>query len=133
MDGYWNGEPAKFVGVIYQVSPPQVATWWQAMYIGEERQGIEITYSGETWIIDNEYGDGFFKVTRGMGSPRCPHRSIDAPMKLREIPESEINKILDKIGLEGERLKFDKWLEENYPEQARKSKALREAFKNKKF
>ena len=123
--GYWNGEPATIKGVIYEVTKPETPTWWQAMHVGKQRQGLQISYSGSVWIIDNEHGDGFFKVTRGMGSPRCGHKSIHNPKFLHYIPADQINRIVDVESIRLESEAHDKWLSENYPEQFAKSQALR--------
>lgn len=125
MKGYWNGEPATFKGVTYEVTKPATETWWQSQYIGQRRQGIEITYEGATWIIDNQNGDGFFKVTRGMGSPRCPHKSIDNPINLEYLNDSEINKMLDTEGLKTESDAHRNWMKENHPELYERSESLR--------
>jgi len=124
--GYWNGESATIKGVVYEVTEPERPTWWQAMHVGKQRQGLQISYSGSVWIIDNEHGDGFFKVTQGMGSPRCGHKSIDNPTLLHYISVDQINKTIDVEAIRLESEAYDKWMSENHPESFAKSQALRE-------
>ena len=125
MKGFWNGERATFKGVTYEVTKPEVSTWWQSRFIGQRRQGIEVTYEESTWIIDNQHGDGFFKVTRGMGSPRCPHKSIHNPINVEYLNDSEINKMLDTEGLKAESDAHRDWMKENHPELYERSETLR--------
>lgn len=134
MKGYWNGEPATFVGVEYEVKEPEVNTWWQAQYVGEIRQGIEITYGGESWIIDNEHGDGFYKVTRGMGSPRCPHKSVSniSDNDFTYISDENINTVLDKDMISVEHESHQCYLREHFPEAYKRSQALIKSMKSNK-
>ena len=126
LKGYWNGEPAQFVGVVYEVPEPEIKTWWLAMFIGQRRQGIQVNYGSQVFVIDNEHGDGYYKVTRGMGSPRIGHKSTGGAQRLFRIPEDEINKIVDKEALKKEDELHDEFLKKNHPESYERSKALRE-------
>lgn len=131
MKGYWNGEDATFKGVTYEVTEPDVPTWWQGQYVGQRRHGIEVTYGGSVWIIDNEHGDGFYKVTRGMGSPRCPHKSIHNPINVEHLDDSKINMILDIEGIKVEQEAHREWMKKNYPEDFKRSEALRKSINHK--
>lgn len=133
LDGFWNGEPAKFRGVIYEVVEPDIKTWWFAQFVGKRRQGIEIEYGNQTWIIDNKHGDGFYKVTKGLGSPRVGHKSTGGATSLYCIPENEINKAVDVQGLKKEKELHDSWMKENHPKEHEKSKALKELISRKRF
>jgi hypothetical protein len=126
--GYWNGEPtATFVGVYYRVEKAETETWWQNRVIGTIRQGLLITYRKETWLIDNEHGDGYYKVTDGKGSPQCGHKSLGVYTVLRGIPDDEINTKLDKEGIDQEDHLHDKWLEKKYPEVYKRLQALKKS------
>ncbi|MGG5486288.1 hypothetical protein [Gaetbulibacter sp. PBL-D1] len=131
MKGYWNGEPATFVGVLYQVQEPEIKTWWQAQYVGTMRQGIEVTYGGETWIIDNKYGDGFYKVTQGMGSPNCAHKSVSniSDDHFTYIPDEDIITDLNKDMLAVEHESHQCYLREHFPEAFKRSQALIKSLK----
>jgi len=130
MVGYWNGEEAEIKGVTYEVTEAEGKMWWQNQFIGQRRQGIEITYQKKKWIIDNEYGDGFYKVIYGMGSPRVGHKSISNPIKIKHIKDNDINQIVDAVGLKEEQEENRKWAKEVDPEGFKKSEALRNALKN---
>ncbi len=124
--GYWNGEhTATFVGVTYEVTQSDKELHWQNMFIGKRRQGIKITYNKSTWIIDNEHGDGHYKVTVGLGSPQCGHKSIFNPINVIEIPDDEINVKIDVDGFKAEDEAHDKFMEEKNPEEYKKIESLR--------
>lgn len=128
--GYWNGEyAATFVAVLYKVGQAETQTWWQNRHIGQERQGILITYRGETWLIDNQHGEGYYKVTLGLGSPNVGHKSIANYEIIRELPENEWKRGIDREALKAESEAHDAWLEKNFPEQFAKLQALKEGLK----
>lgn len=127
--GFWNGEPATFNVVLYQVLPAEKETWWQNRHLGQQRQAVQITYGGQTWIIDNEHGDGYYKVTTGMGSPGCGHKSIDAHRIIRELPESEWKTEIDHAGLKAEQEMHDAWHKEHDPEGFERLMGLRETIR----
>lgn len=126
-NGFWEGEPtAKFVGVTYEVSEPEKPTWWTKSHVGKRRQGIQITYEGSTWIIDNEHGDGYFKVTEGMGSPWCSHKIVTNPLNVIQIPDEEINTKKDLNALVEESMEHDAYLAKHFPEEFKQLVALKE-------
>jgi hypothetical protein len=126
--GFWNGEPtATFVGVKYRVEKAEIETWWQNRVVGTIRQGLLITYGGETWLIDNEHGDGYYKVTTGMGSPRCGHKSLGNYTLLMGIPDDEINTDYEKEEIDWENRLHDTWLENNHPEVYKRMISLKES------
>ena len=132
--GFWNGEDtATFVGVTYEVTKSDGELHWQNMFIGKRRQGVQITYEGSTWIIDNEHGDGFYKVTFGQGSPRCGHKSIFNPINIVEIPDNEINVEYDIEGLKSESEAHDKFMEEKNPEEFKRMVSLRKMINKNKL
>lgn len=134
MKGYWNGEPAEFKGIEYEVKEPKVPTYWYARFVGEKRQGIEVRYQGDSFIIDNQHGDGFYKLTRGMGSPRCAHKSLSniSDNDFTYIPDEQVNKILDRDMLAVERESHQCWLREHHPETHQRTQALIKSMNSKK-
>lgn len=127
--GYWNGEPAQFKVVLYQVLKPKVATWWTNSHVGEIRQAIQITYGNQTWIIDNQHGDGYYKVTTGQGSPTCSHKSISDYEIIEDVPEEKWQKEYDHEAIRKENELHDQWMERNHPEEHKRMLALREGLK----
>jgi hypothetical protein len=100
---YWNGEPAICRRVKVIMGPADPA-WWCASMEGETRDAVRIEYRGEVFYIDNQGGfeaeimglrgailgtratkpgDGWLKVTLGMGGPAYAHASIQ---NCTEIP-----------------------------------------------
>ena len=75
--GYWNGEPALFSACKVILKECELTPLhWQNAFVGKERECIEVIYNNESFLIDNENGTGFYKVTQGMGSPNVGHSSI---------------------------------------------------------
>jgi hypothetical protein len=135
LTGYWNGDKsANFIGVIYKVDKAPTPTWWQNRVVGTERQGLMITYANQTWLIDNECGDGYYKLTEGLGSWRCGHKSLADYTIVREIPDEEIIMQYNEEKLAEETRLHDEWMEQNYPEDFKKLQALKasiRSFRNK--
>lgn len=106
LKGEWGGAtgPVTFVGMTYEVMPDiDTPMDWKHVHSHTRRQGLEITANGQTWYIDNQHGDGYYKLTLGMGSPRCGHKSIGNPHDIKYIPDEEIIKVYDERGLSNER------------------------------
>ncbi len=126
MKGYWDGEDATFKGVTYEVTEAKEGElWWQNQFIGQRRQGLEITYGDQTWIIDNEHGDGFYKVTYGKGSPQCGHKSVSNPINIEYINNDDIRQIVNVVALKKESEENRKWAKKVDPVTFEKSEALR--------
>ncbi|MDB0602147.1 hypothetical protein PL373_13510 [Tenacibaculum maritimum] len=116
MKGYWNGENATFRGVTYEVTESKdTELHWQNTHVGKREQAIEITYNDHTWLIDNEHGDGFYKVTYGQGSPRCGHKSIDTPINIKTIPDEQIKMVVDTDAIKEEQKKHEEWSSKKNP------------------
>lgn len=101
LKGFWNGEPkALFTACIIKPKKDErrPLVWWNA-FTDIDRQAIEITYEGEKWCIDNAHGTGFYKVTKGMGSPSCGHASFGDYEFIRYIPQSEMIIQIDFEGI----------------------------------
>lgn len=132
--GFWNGEPtATFVGVTYEVVQSDGKMHWQNSHIGNRRQGIQITQGSETWIIDNEHGDGYYKVTKGQGSPRCGHKSIFNPANVVEIPDSEINVAYDSVAIQKENEAHDLFIQQVDPVEYKRLLSLRDMIRKRSF
>lgn len=90
--GLWNGDiPIIYTVIDYEVGKAPSITWWSAFHLGEIRQGILVKNPADDYefVIDNKFGDGFFKVTRG-GSPRDGHKSVQGFKIVREnVPLNE--------------------------------------------
>jgi hypothetical protein len=118
LKGYWNGEPtATFTACIIKPKEnTEKPMYWYNVFSGKERQAIEITYAGQTWIIDNNVGDGYLKVTKGQGSPSYGHKSLDNYDFVRYIPESELNIVYDRMLADEEQQEINEYQKMNYPE-----------------
>ena len=126
MQGYWNGEyKAQFRGITYEVTQSEGEFHWQNMHIGERRQGLLILFHNQKWIIDNQYGDGFYKLTIGEGSFQCGHKSVSNPKNIEAIHDSQINTFYDRLGLELEGMADDKVRETINPQEFKRLKALK--------
>lgn len=132
-NGYWNGEStAVFSAIEYQPLQVENINHWQNRYVGKTRQAIKITYEGETWLIDNEHGDGYYKVTKGMGSPGCGHKSISKYLFIKDLDDSEIKVEYDYLALKKETAEQDEFIKINSPEDHKKLIALREMLMKRK-
>ena len=71
---YWNGErcEARCVRIVVPEwedgDPPKA--WW-LNHVGETRNAVEVSYGQQRFVLDNNDGSGWLKVTVGRGSPRC--------------------------------------------------------------
>lgn len=76
---YWNGElaPARRVTLVV-ADAPQFPLYWARDAVGTTRDAVEVAYDGETFYLDDEFGQGWGKVTAGHGSPRLSHRNLQA-------------------------------------------------------
>lgn len=125
-NGFWNGEhTATFTACI--IKPHIVEDkpmYWCNVFAGTERQVIEITYAGQTWVIDNETGEGYIKVTEGMGSPSYGHKSFKGYDFVRYIPESEMHTSFNYPLEETERKMIDAYAKEKDPVEFERTQRL---------
>lgn len=56
---------------------PSTPTWWFAGLGGTVRDAVEVTYGGRSFLLDDEDGRGWAKVTEGRGSPRRSHSGLE--------------------------------------------------------
>lgn len=127
--GYWNGEPtANYEGISYEVSavekPP---LHWQNAFVGTRRQGLRITFQDQTWIIDNEHGDGHYKLNEGKGMWTAGHKSVVDPKNIMPLDDCEIRQ-LDALGrrtMLKEEVTYDEWASKAHPTEFARLQALR--------
>lgn len=124
--GYWNGEPCEIEVIrIKMIDSPDVPLlFWGKPFYGEPRQAIRVFYGKEPFVIDNEDGMGYRKVTKGMGSPSYGHRSIFAFEEM--YPEAPI----DVIKWNSEKYKFielkiEAYFIEHHPKEWNNLKSLK--------
>ena len=80
----WNGEECAGRRVIVRVGHCVTRTWWCADLEGAERKAVEVVYGNQRFFLDNEDGEGWGKVTWGLGSPGVGHKSLpDSSIVLR--------------------------------------------------
>lgn len=129
--GYWNGQPtAQFEGITYEVTHVEkTPLHWQNSVVGTRRQGIQIHYEDHKWVIDNEHGEGYYKLTEGKGMWTSGHKTVENPMSVILIPDSDIKKQVNTFGLKREMELHDRWMEEKYPATYKRVLALREESK----
>lgn len=119
---WWNGEPCLAERGTVVVGAVETPTWWCAGMTGTRRRVVRVTYAGEVFYLDDEGhhspayeplnvpartsppGEGWAKVTEGMGSPRWPHSSVpvDDPETWRpeQVDVQEDPKAGDRWGVE---------------------------------
>lgn len=76
---YWNGEPCMAQPVQLLVGMPPEGLhpqYWAADLIGTVRNVTKVTYGNRVFYLDNENGGGWFKVTKGRGSPHIGSMSL---------------------------------------------------------
>lgn len=94
--GYWQGEPATFTACIVRlIESPENPLWWQNAFAGMDVQALEITQGKETWKIANHDGTGYYKVTQGMGGPRCGHASFADHELVKYIAQGDVIRVID--------------------------------------
>lgn len=123
--GYWNGEACVAYRVVkvrvLPVSEPKMH--WQNAFPNEIRQAIEINHDGHVWMIDNNTGQGLYKVTIGQGSPGVGHADISAHEFIDIVADKEQWIMPDQEKHTADRLCIEKWQEANFPEEFKKVQA----------
>lgn len=84
-DTFWNGEPTPARKVVVEVGPAERPTHWHHGLGGTLRAAVEVTYGGSVFLLDDEDGTGWAKVTVGHGSPRVGHRSLPGSSRVVEV------------------------------------------------
>jgi hypothetical protein len=84
---FWNGEPCTARRVVVRVGHSPRSTWWCAELEGQERAAVEVTYGTSVFLLDDEDGSGWRKVTVGRGSPGWGHSGLpEDSVVLRDAP-----------------------------------------------
>jgi hypothetical protein len=128
-DGYWNGESAKFrliLAKIHHQSQPKMH--WQNAFVDTTRQVVEIIYGGRRFYIDNFYGLGIHKVTKGLGSPAQSHYAIGAFTFIKEISVSD-SEDFNVSFMNIDQGIIDAWQAEHHPEDYKRSQNLKETLR----
>ena len=130
--GFWQGiyEAKCRVIKIRILEVPATPLHWQNPLAGTERQAIEIEFQGEHWLIDNEHGIGYTKVTAGMGSPQFPHSGVNNYDFLDLVPEEEWKKTPDWLAYKLEGIFCDAWREKADPVTYAKLQKVRQMIIN---
>lgn len=55
---YWNGEETPCRRVLVRVGTCSQPSFWHHGLEGTERRAVEVSYYGETYLLDDEDGDG---------------------------------------------------------------------------
>ncbi len=72
----WNYEPCKAERVIVRIPEAVKETYWYAGLAGQERHAVRVLYQPDmTYLLDNEDGQGWHKVTAG-GGPEWGHSQL---------------------------------------------------------
>lgn len=135
--GFWNyTEPVTFTGITYEVTfDKEHPLYWQNAFAGQRRQALQVVAreGTETFIIDNENGQGYYKIMSGKGSPGFGHKSIFNPANILEISDEDIFKKYDHAGVLIEERLINEHAEKANPEEYRKLQSLKSSIKNKNF
>lgn len=123
--GWWNGLAAKTTCCIIEVIPStKKPLMWFNAFSGKTRQVVEVHQDDRHFIIDNQHGDGFHKVTEGMGSPSCGSKHFDEFKLIEYLEPAYWNRIYDEPQLAGETFIIEDYQERTNPEEFRKVKLL---------
>lgn len=126
MTARWNGQPCdvKVIRIVMNGTEDNPVLFWGKAFYGMERQALLVTQGSSQFVIDNEDGTGWLKVTVGMGSPSYGHRSIfgytivstgEKPKQYNASEQRELHRVADE------------YLKARYPEEFEKSLRLRKA------
>ena len=86
-DAYWNGEKCTARKVKVIVGTSMRPTWWCADMKGHTRRAVEVRYHDQTFLLDNEDGQGWAKVTLGFGTPNWGHSSLPSDSVVLEASD----------------------------------------------
>ena len=81
---YWNGQPTlAYRGTAIVADNPAFPQYWarEANIIGQRIAVVcvvleGVNYGGGITYLDNRDGSGWYKVTKGYGSPRVGHANV---------------------------------------------------------
>lgn len=122
---FWNGYPAicSVINVlIHSVKEPKAH--WQNPFAGELRQVLVIEQNGYTFMIDNAAGDGWRKVTEGMGSPTYGSRHLATCTVVNEVPEGNVITVYNPKLYSAHNAEFRAWYKATYPHDFKRYDAM---------
>ena len=122
----WNGEPCTFevINVELTETDPRFPNYWGAAFLGQVRQAIRVQSWGEPFVIDNEDGSGYTKITKGAGMWTAAHRGIGPHRELGPVPRTEWNTGFNPRKCEADEATIRAYWMERDPEGVKKSDAL---------
>ncbi len=124
---FWNDKEVEIKGLTYEVvADKKRPLVWYNKFNGQRRQGLEITtQNNEKFIIDNEYGDGYYKATVGRGCPPYPHKGVFDAINIEYIEDKKINKKLKIHAIREEDEEVEEYQKKNFPKKYKKVEALK--------
>jgi len=131
LPAYWDGKKVEIEVIRIRLvdSPDVPLLYWGKPFYGEERQAIRVFTESGSFVIDNEDGMGYRKVTVGYGSFTSAHRSVFAYEEIG--PEAPIDiKPWNPMKYEYIEHKIRSWQEANHPEEAKKMRMLEATIDN---
>ncbi len=93
---YWNGEPCEAFPVWVTIADDErFSRYWPRMLglVGQRWKAVEVHYNDDIFYLDDNDGEGWFKVTQGRGSPSYHHRNLSAEpgtMVPRDVQREEL-------------------------------------------
>src|SRR4051794_13096570 len=85
----WKECKTTFRVVLYEALETTPADDCHNMFIGMQRQGIQIMCDGETWLFDNDSGIIYQVLIKGAGSSDWSYKPVKEHKVIQELPESE--------------------------------------------
>jgi hypothetical protein len=73
---FWNNEPCDVRHVVVKVGKAEKLSFWYAPLEGQNRLCLEVRQHGRSFLMDNEDGSAWHKVTVGRGTMWLGHKSI---------------------------------------------------------
>jgi hypothetical protein len=131
--GKWNyTESIEFRVIVVKLLPvPATPLHWQNAFVNENRQVVEVTHNGRSFLIDNADGSGLLKIEAG-GGPGSMSRHIDAFEFIGLVPDDQVQewspfkcRLIDA--------QVDKWQQENYPGEHKKLQALKDSWQKSPY
>jgi hypothetical protein len=104
------------------VSDPKMH--WQNAFAGEIIQAVEVTGRGESFLISNQDGSGLRKIHRG-GGPDSGSWHIADHELLDEVTDESLWFSYDPALWDAIERKSDAWSAKHFPEEHKRSQALK--------
>ncbi len=83
---FWEGVRCRARVVRVRVGRVARSSWWCAKLEGQVREAVEVTLAnGHRIYIDNVNGEGWAKVTKGMGLRSWPSKSYPVSEVIEEV------------------------------------------------